>query len=198
MSLRVAVIMLGLLLLPCAAAVAADCGFDVGRLSFSGSPIEQALCLTRPVLVGGALAPKSDSLPTTLAGVVGKQVDIPREAIRTYLTAQSIKEAAMGGSLNEPVSHAGGGVQAAHEARYFVIHDTSSPYLGDARFPVDLDNNTAINRLDRYRAGGNEVAHLFINRAGRSACRTRFLCAVARDETRDRRWGSLKGLVPPR
>lgn len=163
---RGAMAILAVLLLPCGFSAAADCGFDASRLSFAGSPREQALCLTRAVRVGGALAPKGDSLPMTLAGIVGEQVNIPREVLRSYLAAQSMTEAAMGGLLDKPVSHADGGTPGAPQARYFVIHDTSSPYLRDTPFPADLDTNAAINRFDQYRAGGNEAAHLFINRAG--------------------------------
>ena len=151
---------------PCFATAAPGCGFDAGRLSFAGTPSEQALCLTRTVLVGGILAPTADSLPATLAELVGRQVDITREAIRRHLASRHTDEAAMGGSLDEPVSHANGGEQDATQARYFVMHDTSAPYFRDARFPLDLDGNSAINGLDRYRAGGNEAAHLFINRRG--------------------------------
>ncbi len=151
---------------PCCATAASGCGFNSGRLSFAGTPQEQALCLTRTVLVGGVLAPTADSLPATLAGLVGRQVDINREAIRRHLAVRHTDEAAMGGSLNEPVSHANGGAHDAPQARYFVMHDTSAPYFRDARFPSDLDGDSAINGFDQYRAGGNEAAHLFINRRG--------------------------------
>jgi hypothetical protein len=68
--------------------------------------------------------------------------------------------------LADPVSTARDGDPAAPAARYFVIHDTSEPYLGGApAFPPDIDTSDAVNDLTHY-LGPNAVAHVFINRRG--------------------------------
>jgi hypothetical protein len=67
--------------------------------------------------------------------------------------------------LGDPVSRARDNDPAAPAARYFVIHDTSQPYLGAAPFPADLDTSDAVNDLSKY-PGPDAVAHLFINRRG--------------------------------
>lgn len=157
---------LAMLAAPHPASTATGCGFDPARLTFAGSPTEQATCLLRNVRIGGILGPRSDSLPPNLSAKIGREVNLPRETIRRYLSAHNLKEASLGGSLDAPLSRARNGSADAPMARYFTIHDTSTPYLGDLDFPADLDHNQGINRLDRYRASGNEAAHLFVNRRG--------------------------------
>lgn len=148
------------------ASTATGCSFDPARLTFAGSPTEQATCLLRNVRIGGVLGPRLDILPPILSARIGREVNLPREAIRRHLSAHNLTEAGLGGSLDAPLSRARNGSPNAPMARYFTIHDTSTPYLGDSDFPADLDNSEGINRLDRYRASGNEVAHLFVNRRG--------------------------------
>ena len=38
-------------------------------------------------------------------------------------------------------------------ALYFVIHDTSTPFLGDAPFPKDLDRDPKVNSFTPYMDG---------------------------------------------
>lgn len=150
-----------------AAAAVGDCRFDVGRLAFEGTPSEQAACLLRTVRIGGVLGPRLEGLPPTLAERVGSGVDLARDAVRRHLAALNLTEAQLGGSLDAGLSRARGGAAGAPAARYFVIHDTSSPYLADAPFPADLDGDARVNRLDVYRRPEKgAAAHIFINRRG--------------------------------
>ncbi len=53
------------------------------------------------------------------------------------------------------------------EALYFIIHDTSAPYLKDEPFPAEInDKNWRGNNLEIWLA--QPVAHVFVNRAGES------------------------------
>jgi hypothetical protein len=97
------------------------CRFAIERLSFAGSPAEQARCLLTSLEGGTALPAK-------------------------LLVAQLL-------------------------ARYFVIHDTSTPYYGDGRFPDDVDRDPAVNSFAPYFPANADpekvpVAHLFLNRVG--------------------------------
>jgi hypothetical protein len=51
-------------------------------------------------------------------------------------------------------------------ALYFVIHDTSSPYLGDKPFPKGFDRQERFNDVNQF-LGKDAVAHLFNDRLGR-------------------------------
>jgi hypothetical protein len=140
------------------------CGFDVGTLQFAGDALAQARCLLRPVAAGGVLAGEPALLPDSLAALIGQPVGDLRPRLRRYLAAARIGDAAIGGSLDAPLSHARDDDRAAPAARYFVLHDTSVPWLGDAtRFPPD--DAPALNDLARF-AGPDAVAHMFVNRNG--------------------------------
>ena len=140
------------------------CGFDRSTLQFAGDPLAQARCLLRPVATGGLVAPGPAALPASLAVLVGKPAGELKPRLARYLADHGIADAAVGGSLDEPLSHARDGDAAAPAARYFVLHDTSVPWLGDATtFPPDDD--PALNDLARF-AGPDAVAHVFVDRRG--------------------------------
>ena len=52
-------------------------------------------------------------------------------------------------------------------AKYFVIHDTSTPNYRDKPFPADI-NDPAWRFNDLDLASKGKVAHFFVNRAGDS------------------------------
>ena len=140
------------------------CGFDVARLQFAGDALAQARCLLRPVGTGGVLASAPAALPDTLAALVGQPVGDLRTTLRRYVDAHRIAEAAIGGWLDAPLARARDDDPGAPAARYFVLHDTSTPWLGDAvAFPPDDD--PSLNGLARF-AGPDAVAHVFVNRRG--------------------------------
>ena len=51
-------------------------------------------------------------------------------------------------------------------AAYFVIHDTSSPYIGESSFPAGFDRLVRFNDINQF-LGKDAVAHLFNDRLGR-------------------------------
>ncbi len=133
-----------------------SCGFDTNTLSFPGTPLEQAHCLLRHVKVYGELDAPLAKLPGPLEDLIGQPVKIDVEVLRKYLLAHDIAEKDIGGPLT---NHCG--------AKYFVIHDTSTPNYGDASIPTNI--NTAawsFNNLNRYT--NRIVAHIFVNRLGQS------------------------------
>ncbi len=142
------------------------CGFDLAALKFAGDPLTQARCLLRPVAAGGVLQPSPAALPDSLATLIGQPVGDLRVRLRRYLAARHLGDAAIGGSLDAPLSRARDDDPAAPLARYFVLHDTSMPWLGDATsFPPDTD--AALNDLSQF-AGPDAVAHMFVDRNGQT------------------------------
>jgi hypothetical protein len=153
-----------LLAAPCLALGAERCVFSKEKLAFDGSPLEQASCLLRPVEKWGKVSGAPAVLPTVLAGLIGQPTGTLKGDLATILKAAAIKDSAVGGSLSEPLSRARGGAANAPFARYFVIHDTSSPYLGNAtKFPADEDKK--LNNISGY-IKPDAVAHVFVNRLG--------------------------------
>jgi hypothetical protein len=140
------------------------CGFDVATLQFAGDALTQARCLLRPVAAAGVLSQQPAVLPDALAGLVGQPVGDLKPRLRRYLAAHRIGDAAIGGSVDALLSHARDDDPGAPAARYFVLHDTSMPWLGDAAaFPPDAD--PALNDLAQF-AGPDAVAHMFVARNG--------------------------------
>ncbi len=143
------------------------CRFDPGRLAFAGSPAAQAACLLRPVGPGGVIGPAPARLPGALRRRLARPVKIDPARLAGYLAASGAA-GDLADHLAEPVSRARDNDPAAPLARYFVIHDTSQPYLGAAPFPPDIDTSDAVNSLGHY-LGPDAVAHVFTNRRGEIA-----------------------------
>ena len=149
-------------------AVVGLCRFDVERLSFAGTPAEQARCLMQPVGKRGVLAASPKHLPGTLSRVMAGRVPLPGRNVLTRLLA--VERMDIGG-VDQPVSRARDGDPSAPLARYFVIHDTSTPYYGDEPFPADIDGDVRVNSFRPYFPANADpekfpVAHLFLNRIG--------------------------------
>lgn len=160
------------------------CRLDEKTLQFAGSPVEQARCLLRPNKIYGALGAELKKLPDPLEKIIGAKTVVEKAKLRRYLENSGIAEEAVGGSIDAPLSIAEllGGEKI--QAVYFVIHDTSSPYLKNEPFPPDFDTNADWrgNNLEIWLK--LPVAHIFINRLGASITTTPF------DETVRKGWGT--------
>ena len=131
---------------------------------FDAFEVDQlARCLLRPVKTYGNLGPTPDTLPAPLESLIGKPVDVSAASLKRYLEAHSITEASIGGLLSTPLT----------TARFFVIHDTSYPYLKNDEFPADINETTwAGNNLRRWEQV--KVTHVYVNRLGESATASTF------------------------
>ncbi len=139
------------------ASASTPCPFDKTKMEFAGTPIEQARCLLRPVAKGGNPGQPLAVLPQPLEKLIGQPVQITREALAKYLQAHQISETNIGGPLTQHAT-----------AKYFVIHDTSTPNYHDKPFPTNINEaDYVFNNLERWRKG-NPVAHMFVNRLGES------------------------------
>ncbi|HEX3421808.1 MAG TPA: hypothetical protein VHS33_00190 [Sphingomicrobium sp.] len=134
---------------------AVDCHFDANSLQFEGSPIEQAQCLLRPVEQGGGAGPEQP-LPSTLSALIGQKVVIDPEKLSRALRRDRIPLPS-----TTPVSETTDHLRAI----YFVIHDTSSPYLGENPFPAHFSRASKFNDVRQF-LGKDAVAHLFNDRLG--------------------------------
>ncbi len=156
------------------------CEFNAQTLQFIGKPVEQARCLLRPNLIGGVLGEQFKKLPQPLEKLIGEKVKIKKENLRKYLHRNKIDEKEIGGSLDEKVSVATLPNGEKMQALYFIIHDTSSPYLKDAPFPSDFNTDKTWNGNDLSIWLKQPVAHIFVNRLGESITTTNFNEAVTK------------------
>lgn len=142
----------------------AGCGFDPAQFSFAGDARAQALCLLRPNRRGGDLAMPLAELPAGLRQI-GQPFDVAPVLVREGLVLAGLPADLVDTAMT-PLSRADSNNPAAPSAKYFVIHDTSTPYLANApAFPEPLDTDAFVNRLTIY-AKADPVAHMFIARDG--------------------------------
>ncbi len=156
------------------------CKFDENTLLFAGTPVEQARCLLRPNKMGGVLGEPLKKLPDLLENLIGKAPAIKKQDLRIYLSKKKIDEATIGGSLDLPLSTGTKQDGVRVSATYFIIHDTSTPYLKDEPFPEGSNDDPAWrgNKLDVWLK--SPVAHVFVNRMGESITTTPFDLPVAK------------------
>lgn len=133
-----------------------ECRFESGLLTFAGSPLQQARCLLRHVEAGRSSDSESD-LPPTLAAAIGQRAEV--DFVRL---AAALRRAHIPIPAASPVSE----TSDHRRALYFVIHDTSSPYLGDTAFPRSRDRLERFNDVNQF-LGKDAVAHMFNDRLGR-------------------------------
>jgi hypothetical protein len=139
------------------------CVWDEAAFSFAGTPVEQARCLMRPVMIGGRIGDAPAVLPPSLEAIVGRPVAIDAQRLRVWMLAQGIDESGTGGPLDAPLSSTEG--ERPQRARYFVIHDTSNLLCQREDFPADADEPDA--PWNRPQAWADHAqAHLFITRNG--------------------------------
>lgn len=157
-------ILAALVATPALAQPVGRCGFDRATLSFRGTASDQAKCLLAPVRKFGSLGPALDTLPPVRSKRIGTGLRIDRAKFAAALANAGVDA----GNLTKPVSRGRGGAVDAPRARYFVIHDTSSPWLDNRPFPAAVDSDQAINNVASF-LGVNAVAHIFILRNGKTA-----------------------------
>jgi hypothetical protein len=140
------------------------------------SSIDQAKCLLRQPKIFGNVGPTLTSLHVPFDQLLTRPtIDISKEQLRRYLQAQGINEADIGGSLDNPVSRTNNNNPSAELARYFIIHDTSTPNLGNANFPNNINQSSwEFNNFNKYGSGEKSPAHIIINRVGESVTRKDF------------------------
>jgi hypothetical protein len=159
------------------------CKLDEKTLQFVGKPVEQARCLLRPNKIGGVLGDELKKLPTHFEKIIDKKVKIKKDRLRKYLITNKIDEKAVGGNLDEPLSKAKLPNGEMLQALYFLIHDTSTPNYLKEDFPSDINETSwRFNNLTTWLK--NPVAHIFVNRLGKSITTTPF------NETVKKGWGT--------
>lgn len=160
------------------------CQFDEKILQFTGSPLDQAKCLLRPNKIGGNLSEQLKELPKPLPKLIGEKVKFKKEKLRNFLLKNKISKDDLGGNLDEQLAFATLPNGEKIPSLYFIIHDTSSPYLKDEPFPGDFDTDKNWKGNDLSIWIKQPVAHIFINRLGESLTTTPF------NETARKGWGT--------
>lgn len=86
---------------------------------FDGTAAQQATCLTRDVQRKGEIG--GETITPYLKDLAGTSAP-PVKSVQALLDAQQIKPEEVGGAITKPIS-----------ARYFIIHDTSTPNCSEGK-----------------------------------------------------------------
>jgi hypothetical protein len=99
-------------------------------------------------------------LPSPLENLIGKSSTSRalRERFRRWLENHQIAEADIGGAINAPLE----------QARYFVIHDTSTYIKEAGAFPPNINDDSWFGN-DLKKISQMRVTHVWVNRLGESA-----------------------------
>jgi len=149
-----------LLAAPASAELIGGCQFDRDTLTFAGSAVEQATCLLRKVELMGKKSPQPLPPVIKLLMEQGGAPTAEQKAAAIAAFPEPFRDYAIG-YQDLATSQTEAGVPLL----YFVIHDTSEPFMGAEPFPHHLDNDPKVNGFDSYLAA-EPVAHIFLNRQG--------------------------------
>jgi len=140
------------------------------------SSVDQAKCLLRQPKIFGNVGPMLTSLPSPLDQLLTKPtINLTKDGLRKYLATNGIKEQDIGGSLDQRVSRTNNDDPSSELARYFIIHDTSTPNYGNDPFPANINKiDWPFNNFKKYGSGDKSPAHIIINRVGDSVTRQNF------------------------
>ena len=149
-----------LLAAPASAELIGGCQFDRDTLTFAGTPVEQASCLLRKVELMGKKSPQP--LPPVIVRLMkrGGAPSAEQRAAAILAFPQPYRDYA-----SDYQDLATSQTDAGVPLLYFVIHDTSEPFMGAEPFPHHLDNDPKVNSFASYLAA-EPVAHIFLNRQG--------------------------------
>jgi hypothetical protein len=152
------------LAVPAQAEEIGECRFDREALTFAGTRLEQAACLLRKVELRGERRPQP--LPPVIRGLMeGGGAPTSAQKAAALAAFPEPYRAYACEHADAPVSQ----TEAGLPLLYFVIHDTSTPFYGDERFPPHLNLDWQVNSFEPYMDGTfatQPVAHIFLNRVG--------------------------------
>lgn len=100
--------------------------FNTQTQSFEGTPVEQAKYLLAPVKKYAKIGENLVTLPAILEQLLSGNQMIDKQKLKVYLSNNQIIEENIGGNIDDVVST----TQQGTLAKYFVIHDTSTPNYG--------------------------------------------------------------------
>lgn len=142
--------------------------FDVKKMEYKGSKIEQAELLLRTVKMWAKIENKKPDIESNFRALLSSQINFSKEQLKQYLRDNSISDDEVCGNIDNPISSIilnGNKVYA----KYYVIHDMSTPAYENA-FPENInDSSWSKNNLTAWNWNkGSEPAHSIVTRTGKS------------------------------
>lgn len=142
--------------------------FDKTKMEYKGSKIEQAELLLRNVKMWAEIDKRKPNIDLKFQNLINSVIEIKKEQLKTYLQSQSIFDDEICGSIDNEVSFTIVDKNKIY-AKYFVIHDVSSPAY-ENKFPKNINDSTWVkNKLSSWSwKKGKKPSHSIITRTGKS------------------------------
>jgi hypothetical protein len=144
--------------------------FDRNTMEYRGNKSVQAKKLLRKVEICGNITEKEAKIDTNFLKILNAKLGFSKEQLKGYLQKNLLSEIDLGGSIDSTVSYIVLDGQKIY-ARYFVIHDVSSPTYKD-EFPKNINDSTW-NR-NNPNTWNEKVAHVYLTRTGKTKTVTNF------------------------
>lgn len=139
--------------------------FSKDTEQFEGTKQAQANFLLRSILPMGVIDSALTVLPDYLNSILVDSIELPVvHQVEAFITSKSISQDDLGGSLKSPISKNTHGTKA----RYFVIHDTSTPNFNEEDFPSNVDSTDWKHNDVHTIWKDRKLAHVFVGRTGKS------------------------------
>lgn len=144
--------------------------FNKTKMEYEGDKARQAKQLMRKISIWGQISEKQAKLDSNYLLLLSTPIDISREKLKTYLKSNTISEAETGGSLDSDVSFIIHNSTKVY-AKYFVIHDVSTPVYKNT-FPQNInDDSWEFNNPQKW---SKKVTHAYLTRTGKCKTVTNF------------------------
>jgi hypothetical protein len=142
--------------------------FDKTKMEYKGSKIEQAELLLRTVKMWAQIENKKPDIDLNFQTLLTSKIRFTKLQLKKYLNTEQISNDEVCGNIDNPISYILLNNQKVY-AKYFVIHDMSTPAF-ENEFPNNINDNTwSKNNLTSWNwVKGKEPSHTIITRTGKS------------------------------
>ncbi|NER16550.1 hypothetical protein [Spongiivirga citrea] len=138
--------------------------FSLEDQQFIGTKLEQAQYLLKKVKPMGIVSKQDAMLPQFIESLMTDEVAIPAIfKINMYLESKNLEYDHVGGSVLDDLSHNAKGSQA----KYFIIHDTSTPNFLKRDFPDYINEDSWKQNNVEVRWKHRKGPHAFVGRTGK-------------------------------
>ena len=146
--------------------------FDKNKMEYKGDKAAQAKLLLRKVSRWGKIIEREAKLDTAFLSLLTSDISFSKEKLKAYLRKNNIHRSEIGGSIDSNISFIF--IKNYREkiyAKYFVIHDVSTPAYKDT-FPKNINDDTW--RKNNPETWKEKVTHIYLTRTGKTKTATNF------------------------
>lgn len=136
--------------------------FDSENFSYKGTKKEQVQLLLRKVNRWGEVSSEPVNIDIKFLELLESSMSISKEKCIGYIAGLELLQDDIGGSFDDLVSYIFVNGEKVY-AKYFVIHDTSTPVYKD-KFPNNIDSVTwSWNKKEKWL---KKITHVYVTRTG--------------------------------